>query len=118
MALILEKELNTGIIGNYWKVTSFKFNILEGRCICKLSLYKDEDTRRNNKESITTEILRWQDKETLFGLSSSENITNPFILMYNKIKEPIYKDKIDEYGVVVEEQVNPFVDAVDKIESY
>ena len=118
MALILEKELNTGITGNYWKIINFEFNILEGRCVCKLSLYKSEEARRDNKESITTEILRWQDKETLFGLSSSDEITNPFILMYNKIKEPIYKDKIDEYGVVVEEQVNPFVDAVNKIESY
>lgn len=54
MALIKDKTLASGAVGNYWRITSASINQVTRRITCKLELFKDDTFK--NKPSLQYSI--------------------------------------------------------------
>ena len=78
MALSKNKELESGVIGNYFKVTQFILNKMEMKMFCKLELFLNE-AHKNGKALETYKTYN-------FPVSSQELSGDIIELAYDKIK--------------------------------
>ena len=85
MALQLEKDLENGFTGNYWKIIAINFDISRQFSDVQLALYKDRETMTARKDYISSENFSWIGGDFPF-LSSAMDVSNPIKIAYNKIK--------------------------------
>ncbi len=86
MALQLNKEMSTGVTGDYWKVTKV---ILEGEdeCLVTVKLFKDSAARLASKLPLETLEYSFKDSENpCLIVEMDEANQNPFFLVYEKLK--------------------------------
>jgi len=86
MALQVVKEMETGVQGAYWKIQQV---VIKGdeysRCV--IQLYKDQEARAADKQSLETLSLVWKDEENPCTVAALEvEGANPVKLAYAKIK--------------------------------
>lgn len=86
MALELNKEMPTGVTGNYWKIAKL---VLEGEveCLATVQLYKDAAARAAGKLPLETLEYSFRDSENPCLIAEMDTADqNPFFLVYEKLK--------------------------------
>jgi len=85
MALQLSKTLDTGITGNYWKITKIDINNFENRVDIYVTLFLNKAIRNAGNKGIDLQhyVLTWPH----FVFTSADlDINNPIKVAYNKLK--------------------------------
>lgn len=86
MALQLAKELDSGISGDYWKVSELSLNGEESVHFT-LELYKDQAARDAGKKPLHGEMRSYSGEDnpcTIIAMNAVD--VNPFKLLYDKLK--------------------------------
>ena len=102
MALRKDRTLDSGFVGNYWRISEVHFNADSKNLSCVVSLYKDAATRNAGSLPIIRESWGFSNI-----LTSSMDACNPVKRAYQEIVKSI--PVTDSNGVMVE--TNFFVDA-------
>lgn len=82
MALKKQLELDSGAVGEYWRITEIVVNRLNDTASVEMFLYVDEAARGVGKSPLSTQRFRLQNID-LVVLSQ----TNPVAAAYAKLKE-------------------------------
>lgn len=125
MGLQLKHVLENGIVGNYWRISDIFINMDKSYSRVSLSLYKNVDSRNDNKPPILTNTIELVNDNFPFSLEAMDK-ENIYKIAYNAIKKPKYEVlstfnteslsieiTLDEYGEPIIEQTNPFYEALD-----
>lgn len=113
MALILSKELPSGVSGNYWRISYVTVNCQQDipTVDVNMALYISEDHRRNKKDQISFQMLNFN----LLDIDSTFSYDFRACL-YQAIKQrPEWADSLDaldEEPIVEEPVVEPIVEDV------
>lgn len=83
MALQLNKDLPSGLSGNYWRITDALVSYMRNGSVCKLSLYKDQAAREAGKEPILEQSYAFDGAENPFTPTDSINVLEA---LYDKLK--------------------------------
>jgi hypothetical protein len=81
MAIKKTKQINSDISANYWNIESFNFHKPSMTLAVCLALYTSQASRENNELPIHRENLQ------LNEIDSSELVENPFVFIYEHLKE-------------------------------
>lgn len=85
MAILSKKELPTGIVLNYHKISSISVSYETSICTCVMSSYIDETARRNNKAAVETRNIQLSfTPETI-----PDNIRKAFYDLICTVPEPV-----------------------------
>lgn len=113
MALILAKELPSGVTGSYWRISYVTVNCQQDipTVDVNMALYISEDHRKNKKEQVSFELLNFN----LLDIDSSFSYDFRACL-YQAIKQrPEWAnslDALDEEPIVEEPVVEPIIEPV------
>lgn len=113
MALILAKELPSGVTGSYWRISYVTVNCQQDipTVDVNMALYISEDHRKNKKEQVSFELLNFN----LLDIDSSFSYDFRACL-YQAIKQrPEWAnslDALDEEPIVEESVVEPIIEPV------
>jgi len=105
MGLQKSLELETGVSGNYWKITRMNADYINNTIGVQLSLYKDKATRDANKSPMNNNDYK-------IVLETDSDVTREAV--YTKLKDIVTKtttEVVDGEDVVTEEKF--FSDATD-----
>ena len=116
MALLLSKELPSGVSGNYWRISYVTVNCQQDipTVDVNMALYVSEDHRRNKKDQISFQMLNFN----LLDIDSTFSYDFRACL-YQAIKQrPEWADSLDalDEDPIVEEPVVEDVPVVPVIE--
>lgn len=124
MGLRLTKNIKGHDFG-YWKIARFSIDDVKKKIVAKLALYKDRDYRIDNSDGyVELKTFIWEEDDYVFSVTRSLDSSDILKAIYNKIKEPILKQKtgedgekmVDDEGNPITENVNEFSDAEDVLE--
>lgn len=89
----LEEFNNTGLYGEYWRITNFSMDMETGTTRVLLSLYKDAETRGKQQNSIANKVCLFTEGFELPAM----NAKNPVQKAYEKVKAEVdfFKDAED-----------------------
>lgn len=95
MAIQLEHELPSGVIANYWNISRLNLNFTDLSAVITMSLYADEEKRRNNKEYLLLRDFYISDI-TPYMFIEVNNIVDIAGVAYNLVKtDPFFQEAID-----------------------
>lgn len=95
MALQLDKELESGVVGNYWKILAVSFDVLARNSFITLALYKDQAARQAGKQYLKLVTYTWNGDDYPFE-SAAMDAESPLVLAYAKLKNlPDFQGALD-----------------------
>jgi hypothetical protein len=100
MALLLDQEMNTGVVVSYWKVSELNINWHNKRSHCVMIGFVNQEAREQGKNYITEERFDWNNWDFPF-ICDQNNVVQAYI----KIKE----SKLSELG----DEMNIWATAID-----
>lgn len=84
MALIKKADLPSGIVGDYWKITSVQLDIIRGQMHVVVSLFISADARQANKSPA------WRLDKTFATPSLTDRQSNDIVeLAYTALKTDV-----------------------------
>ena len=84
MGLQLSKELDSGVVGDYYKIENIFMRDNQTRCL--VSFYKDQAARDAGKESLTKLDFNFEGGDELQVVDMDLVNSNPYTLVYEKLK--------------------------------
>lgn len=84
MALQKSLDLNNGYAGDYWKIVKLDLDIVHDLISIEIELFKDHQTRLDNKSSIFVRTFK-SSISSLLDLQAS-TVDNPMTLAYDYLK--------------------------------
>jgi hypothetical protein len=81
MALVLEKEVPSGVTGSYWRVVQLNVNYLLGVANVTVALFLSSTARREGKAPLYLTTFEWKGDDFIFAADQA-----PVPLAYQKLK--------------------------------
>lgn len=86
MALIKSQEQASGVVGEYWRVTSVKFDLIADMSKIEMSMYLNAEARQAGKPPVVTHAFEFSGEENPLKPAAMRD-ADAIALAYAKMKQ-------------------------------